>query len=159
MKEALDIVCRYLVRNLERTFMYACMYIYIYVCMYAYLLVFCWLDKRQVNVFYLHTFTLLSFAILLYTYRAHFRMMKNVPIVGWDVAFSDEGIFLLEVRYKYLWGGNTYKLLPLHRLPPFSQVNLSCNFFKGRFDIEHYVDFLHQHWIALEILEEQSKSS
>lgn len=42
----------------------------------------------------------------------------------------------------------------------FSQVNLSCNFFKGRFDVDHYVDFLHQHWIALQILEEeQAKGS
>ena len=35
-------------------------------------------------------------------FRAHFRMMKNVPIVGWDVAFSNEGIFLLEVRTTYM---------------------------------------------------------
>eukprot|EP00597_Dinobryon_sp_UTEXLB2267_P004753 CAMPEP_0170077304 /NCGR_PEP_ID=MMETSP0019_2-20121128/14146_1 /TAXON_ID=98059 /ORGANISM="Dinobryon sp., Strain UTEXLB2267" /LENGTH=351 /DNA_ID=CAMNT_0010289549 /DNA_START=318 /DNA_END=1373 /DNA_ORIENTATION=- len=60
--------------------------------------------------------------------RAHFKMMKNVPIVGWDVAFTDEGIYLLE-------------------------VNLSCNFFKGRFDIERYIDFVHQHWIALQTIE------
>jgi len=29
-------------------------------------------------------------------------MMKNVPIVGWDVAFTDEGIFLLEVSVLFL---------------------------------------------------------
>ena len=28
---------------------------------------------------------------------AHFAMMKDVPIVGWDVAFTDKGVYLLEV--------------------------------------------------------------
>lgn len=29
--------------------------------------------------------------------RAHFSMMKEVAIVGWDVAFTPQGIYLLEV--------------------------------------------------------------
>lgn len=29
---------------------------------------------------------------------AHFKMMPDVPIVGWDVAFTSKGIFLLEVK-------------------------------------------------------------
>lgn len=29
-------------------------------------------------------------------------MMKDVPIVGWDVAFTDEGVFLLEVSSNIL---------------------------------------------------------
>jgi hypothetical protein len=28
---------------------------------------------------------------------AHFKMMPDVPIVGWDVAFTPGGIYLLEV--------------------------------------------------------------
>ncbi len=36
----------------------------------------------------------------------HFKMMPNVPLVGWDVAFTPKGVYLLE-------------------------VNLSCNFFQG----------------------------
>lgn len=55
-------------------------------------------------------------------------MMAEVPIVGWDVAFTSKGIFLLE-------------------------VNLSCNFFRGSFDMEHYVDFLNKQWLQLEKME------
>jgi hypothetical protein len=28
---------------------------------------------------------------------SHYKMMKDVPIVGWDVTFTDKGVFLLEV--------------------------------------------------------------
>ena len=55
-------------------------------------------------------------------------MMPEVPIVGWDVAFTPHGIYLLE-------------------------VNLSCNFFRGSFDLPHYVDFLDKYWIELEKME------
>lgn len=41
--------------------------------------------------------------------RAHYLMLPDVPFVGWDVALTDKGIYLLE-------------------------VNLSCNFFRGSFD-------------------------
>ena len=44
-------------------------------------------------------------------------MMKDVPIVGWDVAFTDRGVYLLE-------------------------VNLSCNFFKGKFAVPEYISFV-----------------
>ncbi len=30
--------------------------------------------------------------------RSHFKMMPHVPIVGWDVAFTPTGVYLLEVR-------------------------------------------------------------
>ena len=49
--------------------------------------------------------------------RAHFKMMPDVPIVGWDVAFTPRGVFLLE-------------------------VNLSCNFFRGSFDANSYICFV-----------------
>jgi len=32
-------------------------------------------------------------------------------------------------------------------------VNLSCNFFKGTFDIPRYIDFVHQYWTLLARLE------
>ena len=35
------------------------------------------------------------------------------------------------------------------------QVNLSCNFFKGSFDIPRYIDFVHQYWVLLSKLEVQ----
>ncbi len=37
---------------------------------------------------------------------SHFKMLPKVPLVGWDVAFTPKGVYLLE-------------------------VNLSCNFFQG----------------------------
>ena len=40
---------------------------------------------------------------------AHYRMLPDVPFVGWDVALTSKGVYLLE-------------------------VNLSCNFFRGSFD-------------------------
>jgi hypothetical protein len=57
--------------------------------------------------------------------KAHYTMMPEVPIVGWDVAFTSKGIFLLE-------------------------VNLSCNFFRGSLDVPRYIDFVHRHWLQLE---------
>lgn len=52
-------------------------------------------------------------------------MMPEVPIVGWDVAFTTKGIFLLE-------------------------VNLSCNFFRGSFDLPRYIDLIDRYWLQLE---------
>lgn len=52
-------------------------------------------------------------------------MMPEVPIVGWDVAFTTKGIFLLE-------------------------VNLSCNFFRGSFDLPRYIDLIDRYWRQLE---------
>lgn len=52
-------------------------------------------------------------------------MMPDVPLVGWDVAFTRDGIFLLE-------------------------VNLSCNFFMGKLDIPSYIDLLDAYWTELD---------
>lgn len=57
--------------------------------------------------------------------RSHMKMMKDVPLVGWDVAFTSKGICLLE-------------------------VNLSCNFFRGSFDIPSYVRFIEHYWKQLD---------
>jgi glutathione synthase/RimK-type ligase-like ATP-grasp enzyme len=52
-------------------------------------------------------------------------MMKDVPMVGWDVAFTTKGICLLE-------------------------VNLSCNFFRGSFDVPKYLNFVESYWKDLD---------
>ena len=57
-------------------------------------------------------------------------MMADVPMVGWDVAFTPKGVFLLE-------------------------VNLSCNFFRGSFDIPRYISIVDQYWNMLEKLEKK----
>ena len=59
--------------------------------------------------------------------RAHARLMPDVPLGGWDVALTDRGLMLLE-------------------------VNLSCNFFMGSFDLDWYLDFLHRHFAVLDRL-------
>ena len=46
-------------------------------------------------------------------------------MVGWDVAFCRTGIFLLE-------------------------VNLSCNFFRGSFDVPSYFKFVDDHFKDLD---------
>jgi hypothetical protein len=45
--------------------------------------------------------------------KAHYQLLPDVPLVGWDVALTSRGVFLLE-------------------------VNLSCNFFRGSFDKAKY---------------------
>jgi hypothetical protein len=35
------------------------------------------------------------------------------------------------------------------------QVNLSCNFFKGRFDVPRYIGFVDQYWAYLQAVEER----
>lgn len=57
--------------------------------------------------------------------KTHFEMMPDVPMVGWDVTFTPKGVFLLE-------------------------VNLSCNFFRGTFDIPSYIATVDQFWLMLE---------
>jgi hypothetical protein len=49
--------------------------------------------------------------------NAHFKLLPDVPIAGWDVAITTEGMYLLE-------------------------ANLSCNFFLGSFDQERYLSFV-----------------
>jgi len=56
---------------------------------------------------------------------SHHMLLKDVPLVGWDVAFTSEGICLLE-------------------------VNLSCNFFMGTFDKATYFEFINSYWQMLE---------
>ena len=58
--------------------------------------------------------------------RSHHDLLPDVPMVGWDVAFCPNGrIFLLE-------------------------VNLSCNFFRGAFDVPAYICFVDEHFRDLE---------
>lgn len=56
---------------------------------------------------------------------AHFKLLPDVPLVGWDVALTTQGVCLLE-------------------------VNLSCNFFRGSFNVPRYVNFVHDYFVALE---------
>merc|ERR1711871_667861 len=58
--------------------------------------------------------------------NAHLKIMPHVPLCGWDVAFTREhGILLLE-------------------------VNISCNFFRGTFDHDHYFQFVSDYFQKLE---------
>jgi hypothetical protein len=52
---------------------------------------------------------------------AHLKLMKDVPICGWDVAITNKGVLLLE-------------------------VNISCNFFRGTFDQAWYFRFLDEYF-------------
>ena len=56
---------------------------------------------------------------------AHFKLLPDVPLVGWDVALTSKGVYLLE-------------------------VNLSCNFFRGSFSLGSYVQFIDDYFVALE---------
>merc|ERR1711943_174669 len=56
--------------------------------------------------------------------RAHARMMPGVPLAGWDVAMTNEGMALLE-------------------------ANLSCNFFRGSFDKQAYFNFVEEYFLDL----------
>ena len=51
--------------------------------------------------------------------KAHARMCPRVPLVGWDVALTNEGLCLLE-------------------------ANLSCNFFRATFDWQGYFSFVEE---------------
>lgn len=61
--------------------------------------------------------------------NAHYKMMAEVPIVGWDVAFTPSGVYLLE-------------------------VNLSCNFFLGSFNLSEYLSLVNSFWLHLEKIEQ-----
>lgn len=56
---------------------------------------------------------------------AHKELCPDVPLAGWDIALTTKGIFLLE-------------------------VNLSCNFFRGTFDKENYVQFVNKYFSELD---------
>lgn len=56
---------------------------------------------------------------------AHRRLSPGVPIIGWDVAVTDRGFFLLE-------------------------GNFSSNFFRGTFDKAAYFDFVSKYFVDLE---------
>merc|ERR1712146_559975 len=58
--------------------------------------------------------------------EAHFILLPDVPIVGWDLALTEE------------------------HGPVFLEVNLSCNFFKGSFDRENYFHLLDGYFQYLE---------
>lgn len=60
-------------------------------------------------------------AMLKLVVDSHFKMLPDVPIVGWDVAYTDKGIMFLE-------------------------VNLSCNFFRGSFDVGEYFEFVDRYF-------------
>jgi len=62
--------------------------------------------------------------------ESHLKLCPDVPFVGWDVVFStdpDVPICLLE-------------------------VNLSCNFFRGSFDVKKYLDFIDDSLVKLQEL-------
>merc|ERR1711966_51354 len=57
---------------------------------------------------------------------AHFKLLPDVPLAGWDVALTEEaGMCLLE-------------------------VNLSCNFFRGTFDQRSYFGFVNDYFSFLD---------
>ena len=56
--------------------------------------------------------------------KAHARMMPGVPLAGWDVAYTNKGMLLLE-------------------------ANLSCNFFRGSFDKHAYFGFVDEYFTDL----------
>lgn len=56
---------------------------------------------------------------------AHRKLSPGVPLIGWDVAVTSKGTFLLE-------------------------GNWSCNFFRGSFDKAAYFDFVESYFLDLE---------
>lgn len=57
--------------------------------------------------------------------NAHLRLLPDVPMAGWDVALTNRGILLLE-------------------------VNLSCNFFRGQFDVPRYLQTVNDFFLDIE---------
>jgi len=56
---------------------------------------------------------------------AHKKLLPDVPLVGWDIALTTKGVFLLE-------------------------ANLSCNFFQGSFSIENYIKLVSKYFTQLD---------
>jgi glutathione synthase/RimK-type ligase-like ATP-grasp enzyme len=61
-------------------------------------------------------------------------MLPDVPFVGWDVALTTKGVYLLE-------------------------VNLSCNFFRGAFDKKTYFEFCRDYMAGLQPLREAQEKA
>merc|ERR1711918_39981 len=66
--------------------------------------------------------------------QAHKKMLPGVPLAGWDVALTPNGLCLLE-------------------------TNLSCNFFRGQFDYGLYFQFMDQQFSSLCVLKEREDNS
>jgi hypothetical protein len=66
--------------------------------------------------------------------ESHFKLLKDVPLVGWDVVLSAD------------------PKVPVCLL----EVNLSCNFFRGSFDKKIYLDFLDDSIVKLQELRLES---
>ena len=64
-------------------------------------------------------------SIMKFATSAHEKMMPRIPIVGWDVALTENGMLMLE-------------------------CNLSCNFFCGAFDQNAYFSFVEEYLVSLE---------
>lgn len=56
---------------------------------------------------------------------AHRQLLPDVPVAGWDIALTTKGNFLLE-------------------------VNLSCNFFRGSFNNDAYIEFVSEYFSQLD---------
>jgi len=67
-------------------------------------------------------------AMLSLVCQSHWKMMRDVPLVGWDVAYTNKGVVFLE-------------------------VNLSCNFFRGSFDQDGYFEFVDDYFRSLDKLD------
>eukprot|EP00611_Tribonema_gayanum_P012934 TRINITY_DN2364_c0_g1_i5.p1 TRINITY_DN2364_c0_g1~~TRINITY_DN2364_c0_g1_i5.p1 ORF type:complete len:219 (-),score=78.11 TRINITY_DN2364_c0_g1_i5:111-767(-) len=66
-------------------------------------------------------------SVLAMVVDSHNKLLPDVPMVGWDVAMTNKGVVLLE-------------------------VNLSCNFFRGSFDVASYISMVDEYWTQLEKL-------
>lgn len=64
--------------------------------------------------------------------HAHMVATPDVPLVGWDVALTPEGVYLLE-------------------------MNLSCNLFSGALDSGSFYESMFQHLQVLEELQATGK--
>jgi hypothetical protein len=69
--------------------------------------------------------------------ESHVKMCPDVPLVGWDVVYS------------------TDKDRPIN----FLEVNLSCNFFKGSFDKDLYMEFISHMWDNCDEIMNQRRES
>jgi len=63
---------------------------------------------------------------------AHAKLAPGVPLIGWDVAITTDGVFLLE-------------------------GNFSCNFFRGYFDQDTYFRFVEDYFLDLEEQRSETK--